>query len=402
MQHQLIASFFRTFAVAPSHLSQAPGRVNLIGEHTDYNDGFVLPCAIDFHTQVALRARQDKTVRVLACNAGLAVDTFHLDQPIVPCVDLPWANYIRGLFAILLSAGYRFAGVDIALIGDVPQGAGLSSSASLEVAVLAGLNDVLSLNLSLENLAQLARKAENEFVGTQCGIMDMWISATAKAGCASLLDCRSLDSVPCHMPAQLQLVIINSKVKRGLLDSAYNQRRLQCETAAAHFAVPALRDLGLEQLEAARTQMDSVVFRRARHVISENARTLQMAKALEQASIAEISHIMAASHASMRDDFEITVPSIDRIVQTIDSVLGSQGGVRMTGGGFGGCIISLMPQHLVASCQQALADSYRSPDGAAAEVYLPAISAGASSHSLQLPQIIKPGFAADVPPPARG
>ena len=298
MQHQLIESFFRTFAVAPSHLSQAPGRVNLIGEHTDYNDGFVLPCAIDFHTLVALRVRQDKTVRVLACNAGMAVDIFNVDQSIVQSVNLPWANYIRGIFAILLTAGHRLAGVDIALIGDIPQGTGLSSSASLEVAVLAGLNEVFSLNLSLANLAQLARKAENEFVGTQCGIMDMWISATAKAGCASLLDCRSLASMPCHVPAQLQLVIINSKVKRGLLDSAYNQRRLQCENAAAYFAVPALRDLTLGQIETARAQLDGIVFRRARHVITENARTLQMAKALEQAHIAEISHIMAASHAS--------------------------------------------------------------------------------------------------------
>ncbi len=402
MQHQLIESFFRTFAVAPSHLSQAPGRVNLIGEHTDYNDGFVLPCAIDFHTLVALRVRQDKTVRVLACNAGMAVDIFNVDQSIVQSVNLPWANYIRGIFAILLTAGHRLAGVDIALIGDIPQGTGLSSSASLEVAVLAGLNEVFSLNLSLANLAQLARKAENEFVGTQCGIMDMWISATAKAGCASLLDCRSLASMPCHVPAQLQLVIINSKVKRGLLDSAYNQRRLQCENAAAYFAVPALRDLTLGQIETARAQLDGIVFRRARHVITENARTLQMAKALEQAHIAEISHIMAASHASMREDFEITVPSIDRIVQMIVAIIGEQGGVRMTGGGFGGCIVSLMPQHLVASCQQALTDNYRSPDGVAAEVYLPAISAGASCHSLPFRHSIKPDFAVDAPPLATG
>lgn len=382
MQAQLLARFQADFGAPATHLAQAPGRVNLIGEHTDYNGGFVLPCAIDFHTLVALRARKDRTVRVLALNADGATDELDLDAPITHRADQPWANYVRGVLKVMRQAGLPLHGVDLAIVGDIPQGTGLSSSASLEVAVIAGLCAVHGVDAAPEQWAQWAQQSENQFVGTQCGIMDMWISATALAECASLLDCRQLTSQHCHVPQGLQLVIINSRVERGLVGSEYNQRRVQCEQAARHFGQASLRDVSLEQLMAAERDIDPVVFRRARHILTENARTLRMGQALQEDDVATISRLMAESHASMRDDFEITVPAIDRIVDIVGAVVGARGGVRMTGGGFGGCVVALLPHDRVAACQAALAEQYRAPNGASADVYLPAIGAGASHQRL--------------------
>ena len=272
--------------------------------------------------------------------------------------------------------------MDIAIVGNIPQGTGLSSSASLEVALLAGLCDLNGIHVAPTQWAQWAQQAENSFVGTQCGIMDMWISATAQAHCASLLDCRSLDSETCRVPAGLEVVIINSKIRRGLVGSEYNLRREQCEQAASHFGVQSLRDVTLQQLLSARAAMDPVVFARAQHILTENARTLHMAQALRENNVAAISRLMAESHASMRDDFAITVPAIDQLVDIVHQIVGERGGVRMTGGGFGGCVVALMPPELVGACEAALAAQYRSPDGVPAEVYRPAISAGADCVSL--------------------
>ncbi len=382
MKQSLLIHFEQQFGLAATHLAQAPGRVNLIGEHTDYNGGFVLPCAIDFKTLVALRARTDHQVQVLALNAHDAMDRFELGQPLHKVPEQPWANYVRGVFEVLRQAGYALVGVDIAIVGNIPQGTGLSSSASLEVALLAGLCTLNHIHAEPTQWAQWAQQAENHFVGTQCGIMDMWISATAHAHCASLLDCRSLTSETCHVPDGLQVVIINSKIRRGLVSSEYNLRRQQCEQAAHHFGADTLRDVTLDQLLAARADLDPVIFFRARHILTENARTLQMAQALRQDDVATISQLMAESHASMRDDFAITVPAIDQLVSIISSIIGVHGGVRMTGGGFGGCVVALIPPDLMPACETALEQQYRSPDGIAAEVYQPSISAGASCVTL--------------------
>ena len=382
MQAYLLERFEHHFAAAPTHLSQAPGRVNLIGEHTDYNDGFVLPCAIDFSTVVALRARADDQVQVVALNAGCATDRFDLRSPIERNPRLAWANYIRGVLSTLVSLGLPLRGMDMAIMGDIPQGTGLSSSASLEVALIAGICGLHRIEASPTQWAQWAQAAENRFVGTQCGIMDMWISATAEAHCASLLDCRSLDSQTCQVPEGLQLVIINSNIRRGLVGSEYNLRRQQCEAAARHFGQASLRDVSLQELLAQQNRLDPLVFARARHILTENARTLDMAQALRDGKVTTISALMAQSHASMRDDFAITVPAIDHLVAIVQDVVGSSGGVRMTGGGFGGCVVALVPPERMSACVERLALDYRSPDGVNAEVYRPAISAGAHWQAL--------------------
>lgn len=386
MRAELLNRFKQHFGACATYLAQAPGRVNLIGEHTDYNDGFVLPCAIDFQTLVALRARADDLVQVMALNDEGALDHFQLGSTLRQQVEMPWANYVRGVFEVLRQAGHPLSGVDIAIVGNIPQGTGLSSSASLEVALLAGLCGLNDVRAAPTQWAQWAQQAENHFVGTQCGIMDMWISATAQAHCASLLDCRSLASETCHVPDGLEVVIINSKIRRGLVGSEYNLRRQQCEQAARHFGANALRDVSLEQLLAARGDMDPVVFARARHIVTENARTLRMAQALRDDSVHIISSLMTESQASMRDDFAITVPAIDQLVAIVNDIVGERGGVRMTGGGFGGCVVALMPPELVGSCEAALAQRYRSPEGVAAEVYRPAISAGASFTEITEPE----------------
>ena len=378
MQASLTAQFWAHFGAPATHLAHAPGRVNLIGEHTDYNGGFVLPCAIDFATVVALRARKDSMVKVLAVNANFAADGFDLNEPITRNPSQPWADYVRGVVGVMQQAGLPLRGMDLAIVGNIPQGTGLSSSASLEVAVIAGVCGLHQISTGPEQWAHWAQQSENHFVGTRCGIMDMWISATAQAECASLLDCRSLEHQVAHVPEGLQLAIINAQVERGLVGSEYNLRRQQCEQAAQHFGQRSLRDVALADLLAAETDMSPLAFKRARHILTENARTLAMAQALKADDVPAISRLMAASHASMRDDFEITVPAIDHIVTLVSDIAGERGGVRMTGGGFGGCVVALLPHALVAPCQAALAENYRAPNGKSAEIYLPAIVAGAS------------------------
>ncbi|GGX59570.1 galactokinase [Saccharospirillum salsuginis] len=341
------SGFERLFGAPAQATFQAPGRVNLIGEHTDYNDGFVLPAAIDYHTVIAGRTRPDRTVRLCALDLDEAWSEFDLDAPISRDLDAPWSDYIRGVCQVLLSEGYRLSGADLVIAGNVPQGAGLSSSASLEIVTAKAMTGLSGEPLDGTRAAIIGQKAENDFVGCQCGIMDQLISARGQQGHAALIDCRSLATRPVAMPADAAIVIVNSNVKRGLVGSEYNTRRLQCEEAAHIMDVQALRDADMERLEHYRGDMDDVTYRRARHVITENARTLAAADALESGDWSRIQRLMAESHASMREDFEITVPPIDGLVAMISETLGSQGGVRMTGGGFGGCVVALVPESRV-------------------------------------------------------
>jgi len=357
----------------PSLVVRAPGRVNLIGEHTDYNDGFVLPCAIDYQTLVAIRPRGDARVRVVASDFGDAQDQFELGAALPHHPDLAWANYVRGVLHTLWGRGLPLRGADIAIAGDVPQGAGLSSSASLEVALIEAFNRSQPLGLDPSTVALIAQQAENEFVGCQCGIMDQLISARGRAGHALLIDCRTLDARPVPLPADLAVMIIHSRVARGLVESAYNERRAQCTAAAAHFGVPALRDLDESALASdgdapggmgdRAAALDPVVRRRARHVLSENRRTLEAADALAAGDLVRLGRLMAESHASMRDDFQITVPAVDELVAIAQAAIGPQGGARMTGGGFGGCVVALMPRAQAPAVQAAVLAQYRSPEG---------------------------------------
>lgn len=353
-------SFHEAFGTAPDLLIQAPGRVNLIGEHTDYNDGFVLPCAIDLGTAVAARARNDAMVETVASDYGEERDSIAVDGPIAHAGG--WRDYVRGVAVMLQDQGLA-QGADLAVSGDVPKGAGLSSSASLEVAVASTLARLGGLGINPTQIAQLAQRAENEFVGCSCGIMDQLVSARAQAGHALLIDCRSLECRPVPMPEGLAVIVIHSRIERGLVDSAYNERRRQCEAAARHYGVPALRDLDEAALAAGREGLDPLTFRRARHVVSENARTLAAADALAAGDLPRLGKLMAQSHASMRDDFEITLPAIDRLVEIAADAIGSEGGARMTGGGFGGCIVALAPEAAVERVRTAVARHYRSPDG---------------------------------------
>ncbi|MBN8488301.1 MAG: galactokinase [Burkholderiales bacterium] len=360
-----IASYIGAFDAPPQALVQAPGRVNLIGEHTDYNDGFVLPCAIDFHTVVAIGPRRDGRVRVIAADLNHASDEFTLGETIAHAGPRSaWADYVRGAVQMAVREGLPLTGANLAIAGDVPQGAGLSSSAALEVAVLQALKSLLGSPLpSPTRLAQLAQTAENDFVGCQCGIMDQLISACGRADHALLIDCRSLEAWPAPLPDDLAVMIVHSRVRRGLVDSAYNERRQQCELAARHLGVSHLRDATLPQLVAAGWNLDELVFRRARHVITENARTLAAHAALARSDLVAMGRLMAESHMSMRDDFEITVPAIDGLVALLQTEIGPQGGARMTGGGFGGCCVALMPADQAERVAAAVEGGYRSPDG---------------------------------------
>ena len=377
LQTRIDTAFTQHFGHAPTLHVRAPGRVNLIGEHTDYNDGFVLPCAIDFETRIAIGPRSDRQVRICACDYGDALDQFDLDAPITPRADAQWANYVRGVVQVLLAKGLALGGMDMAIAGDVPQGAGLSSSASLEVAVGQAFNALYNSELlTPTDIALAAQRAENSFVGVNCGIMDQLISACGEADHALLIDCRSLTTQAVPVPAGLAVMIVHSHVQRGLVGSEYNTRRQQCEAAAAHYGVKALRGIDIARLERDAAGLDAVVLRRARHIVTENQRTLDAAQALSTGDLQRLGQLMAASHDSMRDDFEITVPPIDHLVAILQAAIGPQGGARMTGGGFGGCVVALLPEAVVPTARAAVAAQYRAPNGDAATVYVCHASAG--------------------------
>lgn len=378
LQDRVIRAFEHRHGHAPSVVAQAPGRVNLIGEHTDYNQGFVLPCAIDFGTVVAARARDDNRLHVLALDQNNATDCFAIDAPIEPRADAPWANYVRGMIRAMQQQGYVLGGADLVIGGDVPQGAGLSSSAALEVAVGHALKDLFRLDpLCGMDIALLAQRAENEFVGCNCGIMDQLISAQGLKDHAVLIDCDSLALRPVPMPPDLAVMIVHSCVRRGLVESEYNIRRQQCEVAAAFFGVSSLRHVSQADLARKGAQLDGLILRRARHVVTENQRVLDMADALSRRQLLRVGELMAASHDSMRNDFEITVPAVDELVMILQEAIGPAGGARMTGGGFGGCVVALMPQAKVAEVKAAVLNQYRSPSGEAGTVYVCHASAGA-------------------------
>ena len=374
---QKTASFFEQhFGQDPAHCFRAPGRVNLIGEHTDYNDGFVLPCAIDYDTVVAAGPRSDDRIEVLAVDQGGQVSAFDLNAEIPPDEAAPWSNYVRGMAWALLQRGFVLRGANLVVAGEVPQAAGLSSSASLEVVVGTALARLSELDLDSKTIALAGQQAENDFVGIRCGIMDQFISALAKAHQALLIDCRSLAYRAVPIPSGAAIVIANSHVKRGLVDSEYNTRRRECEAAAAHFGVPALRDVAPDLFALHVDELDETVAKRARHVITENARTEAAAVALAQGDLGTMGRLMAESHLSMRDDFEITVPPIDALVEIIGQVIGPAGGVRMTGGGFGGCVVALAPHDLVPDVQAAITRHYPQATGLEATVYVCQASAG--------------------------
>ena len=323
---------------APSGVAYAPGRVNLIGEHTDYNDGFVLPCAIDRGTAVAF-GHGDGLSTVVSADFSEA-DAFDTRAPFVAAPG--WRAHVRGVAAVFADRALTLPPMHLAVAGDVPQGAGLSSSASLAVALGGAFSTIGGFGMGETDIALIAQSSENRYVGTACGNMDQLAAAHGRAGKALMIDCRSLSVTPVAMPDDVAVLIVHSGITRGLVDSAYNERRAACEAAAAAMGVDALRDATPAMVGAA--ALDSITRARARHVVSENARVGAFAAAVSAQDWGAIAALMAASHASMRDDFAITLPPIDALVEALAQAAAGRGGARMTGGGFGGCVVALAAQ----------------------------------------------------------
>lgn len=355
-----LTAYNKEYGESPAHIVRAPGRVNIIGEHTDYNDGFVLPCAIDRDTVVAIGPSQNDNIKSLSCDFNTR-DKF--DPKHITPSPQEWAQYVRAMVKHLSLDGYQIKAAQLSIAGDVPLGSGLSSSASLEIAI--GLALLKQSNIEIEPtiLAQIAQKAENQFVGCSCGIMDQLISAKAQKDHALLIDCRSLDTSAISIPKDAAIVIVNSGITHSNTDGEYNERRAQCEQAAQHYGVQALRDINMAILESQRTNLQDIVYRRARHVVSENERTISAAKALKDSNLQKLGELMRASHDSMRDDFEITLPAIDNLSDIMNDIIAGDGGARMTGGGFGGCVVGITTTGKTERLIEEISAKYRTPYG---------------------------------------
>jgi galactokinase len=384
-RERLIARARQGFRVAfgtrPSRFFRAPGRINLIGEHVDYNQGFVLPCAIDRDTIVALGppdpAAKGRFLDAVAIDMGSARDRFSLDEPIVRSEN-NWQNHVRGVVHAIRSRGHQIKPARIAIVGDVPIGAGLSSSASLGVAVALAISDYSGLSLSPVTLAKIAQEAENDFVGCACGIMDQMVSACATDGSAFLLDCQSLQNVPVPVSPALAIAAIDTGFRRQLTESGFNKRREECALAAKHYGVTSLRDLTAERLEADRGSLDEVLFRRARHVVQEMALVEPTAMAMAKGKAKILAEVMAISHQSLSEDFEVSLPAIDRLVQLISATFGDAGGVRLTGAGFGGSLVAIARREAMAGLQEAIDRHYNPAAQMPARVEIFSPAAGAS------------------------
>ncbi len=335
------------YGAEPTHFFAAPGRVNLIGEHVDYNDGYVLPCAIDREAIVALGPadRDDPVPRFEAVALDMgemasARDSFDLVGPIRQGEN-NWQNHVRGVIQALGRYGHRVKPARIAIAGDVPIGAGLSSSAAFGVAVALACSEHSGLGLSPTMLAKVAQIAENDFVGCACGIMDQMASAASVADHALLLDCRTLEHMPIPVHPSLAITVIDTGIRRSLTESAFNQRRAECEAVAAHFGLKALRDLDWATLEAAQDSLDPTLYRRARHVVGEIQRVEPVGTALAQGDTALLAEVMREAHLSLSADFDVSLPQIDRLAALIAEGLDDAGGVRLTGAGFGGCLVAV-------------------------------------------------------------
>lgn len=375
---RLAAGFRDTMGHEPDGVVRAPGRVNLIGEHTDYNDGFVLPCAIGVETRVAWRRRDDEWVRAVAIDYDGESDMFALDD-IDHHPSGGWRNYVRAMVATMQQEGAVLTGVDLAIIGNIPRGTGLSSSASLEVAIGHAMSAAAGLPVDPVAIAVQAQTAENDFVGVKCGVMDQLASSASVAGAALLIDCQDLSTVAVPIPNDAVVLIIQSGVARGLVEGHYNRRRAECEEAAAAIGVAKLRGANLAMI--ASTAMSDVVRSRARHVVSENARVLSAADALRDGDLHLFGRLMAQSHASMRDDFQITVPKVDELASiandAIDRIANGRGGARMTGGGFGGAVVVVIGRDVADEVATSICATYRTPDGSPPTVMIAVASAGA-------------------------
>jgi len=373
-KHEIVAHFTQRFGEAPAVVVRAPGRVNLIGEHTDYNDGFVLPLAIDRAAWIALRPRNDCRVSVYSIdyNEGREFDLSALKHE-----KAGWVEYLKGVAWCLQDAGMNLKGFEGVLAGDVPLGAGLSSSAALEMATARAFAAVSGIPWDAVAQAKLGQRAENKWIGVNCGIMDQLISATGRAGHAMLIDCRSLELQPAPLPGGVAVVVLDTATRRGLVDSAYNERRSQCEAAAQAFGVRALRDVTPAAFASKDGQLDATTHRRARHVISENDRTVRAVEAMRKGDIGVLGRLMNESHESLRDDYEVSSDALNAMVEAAQAHKACFG-ARMTGAGFGGCAVAIVRAEAADDFVAATSAAYQARSGNTPAVYVCRATDGAA------------------------
>jgi len=374
-QERALLAFQTELRAEPAVVARAPGRVNLIGEHVDYNDGFVLPAAIDRDVVTVGAPLPDAGIRVLAVDTG-EEDTF------TPLERFPraagWISYVRGVARLLAEMGVRIPGATLAVAGDVPIGAGLSSSAALEVSVATALLGLAQRTLPQLQLVELCHQAESEFAGVQCGIMDQLVSVCGAADRAVFLDCRSLDFAHLAIPSHLRLIATDSGVRRDLRNSAYNDRVRECREAAQRLGARSLRDVEPHEFAAREGELPELLQKRARHVVSEIRRTRQAAAALERNELERFGYLMQESHESLRADYEVSIPELDVLVgvtRLVDGVVGS----RLSGAGFGGCIISVVEETAVPHFLERVPREYAARTGRQAVVHVCRAAQGASA-----------------------
>jgi galactokinase len=372
----LVNEFIQRFGTGP-RLFSAPGRVNLIGEHTDYNDGFVMPAAIEFNTSVAAAARKDDKIVVVSRKFQ---EKFEFALHEHSSRRNHWTDYVQGVAVTLQNAGFPLRGANLLISSDVPMGAGLSSSAALEVASGYALLEIAETKIPLVQLAQLCQRAENEFVGARCGIMDQFISCLAEQDHCLMIDCRSLEFSKLPIPRDCTLVICNTMVRHQLTSGEYNVRREECDEALAILkrfipSAQALRDVTPQQFEQYNHQLPPLLYRRCRHVISEIQRVRDAAEALQKGELRLFGELMRQSHASLRDDYEVSCPELDAMVNIASKQPGVYG-ARMTGGGFGGCTINLVKKEAVSRITAQIAAEYEQATRVRPEIYVSGAAAG--------------------------
>ncbi|MGA0332809.1 MAG: galactokinase [Kiritimatiellia bacterium] len=373
LQEKVVKEFREYFGGEPDEVVRAPGRVNLIGEHTDYNGGFVLPMAINRAMYMAIRYREDREVHLLSTDfhqtARFQLDQLQYEKP-------HWVEYVKGVAHGLKKRGLPLRGWDGVMLGNVPRGSGLSSSAALELAAAKAFSEVSDFPWDPVDMAVVGQEAENEWVGVNCGIMDQMISACGKADHAYLLDCRSLKGRHVPLPEGVKVVILDTGTRRGLVDSAYNERRKQCEEAAKHFGVELLRDVTPEQFFAGASELPELTRKRAKHVITEDQRTLEAAEAMAAGNAERLGELMDQSHVSLRDDFEVSSDALNELVEISRAQPGCLG-ARMTGAGFGGCAVALVRSEHAEAFAQNVLDLYKRETQVEPAVYVTEATQGA-------------------------
>ena len=379
MNTQEFKELFQKNFCAEPEIFRAPGRVNLIGEHTDYNDGFVLPCAIGYYTQVAISRRQDS--KLVLRSTGFAQDC-EVDLRAIQKLGA-WCDYVVGVAVELGKLGIALPGADLLVHGEVPIGSGLSSSAALEVASALAFLSLAGHRLPMRDVALLCQRAENNFVGARVGIMDQFVSCNGKRNCAVLLDCRSLDFELVPIPASIKIVICNTMVKHALSGGEYNVRRTQCEEgvrilATSYPGIRALRDVTVEQLQSKISEIPQVTYRRCLHVVEEDLRVIETVKQLRAGNLNAVGELMAQSHASLRDLYEVSCPELDAMVESAQGLPGFIGG-RMTGGGFGGCTVNLVQAGHEQTFARRVAERYQHKIGITPETYVCSAADGAQA-----------------------